>query len=124
MTAREPRGAGTSVASTLLLSLVGTTCCALPITLIALGAGGAVASLASSAPWLIALSKYKALTFGATAALLGYSWWRLRRVTECSVADARRLRWQRRTLVAAAAILAVSVFAAYALLPITLWLDG
>ena len=51
------RGAGASVFSALGLTLLGTTCCALPITLIALGAGGAVASVTSALPWLVALSE-------------------------------------------------------------------
>ena len=113
-----------SAFSALGLSILGTTCCALPITLVALGAGGAVASLASSAPWLIALSQYKAWTFSVTALVLGYSWWQLRRVEVCDIADAWRLRWQRRILWGASLLLLFSVFAAYGLLPLTLWLEG
>ena len=72
--------AGASVLSAVGLTLLGTTCCALPITLVALGAGGAVASMASSLPWLVALSEYKLATFGFTALALGYSWWQVRRL--------------------------------------------
>ena len=111
-------GTGT-VLSSLGLALLGTTCCALPITLVAVGAGGAVASLASSAPWLITLSMYKAWTFTATALVQGYAWWRLRNALECGVEDARTIRWQRRALVGSTALLGASVFAAYALLPLT-----
>jgi hypothetical protein len=113
-----------SVFSALGLSVLGTTCCALPLTLVALGAGGAVASLASAAPWLIALSQYKAWTFAGTAALLGYAWWQASRVAVCDVADAARLRWQRGILILATALLVFSIFAAYALLPITIWIEG
>ena len=113
-----------SVFSALGMSIVGTTCCALPLTLGALGAGGAVASLASAAPWLIALSQYKAWTFAGTAAVLGYAWWRARRVAECDISDAAQLRWQRRILVVSTALFVFSLFAAYALLPITIWLEG
>ena len=107
-----------SVLSSLGLALLGTTCCALPITLVALGAGGAVASLASGAPWLIVLSQYKAWTFATTGVVLGYAWWRLRRATECGLEDVRRLRWQRGVLVGSTGLLAVSAFAAYGLLPL------
>lgn len=106
------------------LSVLATTCCALPAALVALGAGGAVASLASSAPWLIALSQYKAWTFAFTAAALGFSWWQAGRVGECDIADARRLRLQRRILGLATALLAIAIFVAYALLPIMTWLDA
>ena len=120
----DPSSSGASVFGSLGLALLGTTCCALPITLVALGAGGAVASLASSAPWLIALSQYKAWTFGATAAVQGYAWWRLRNATQCGLEDAGRLRWQRRLLLLSTVLLAASLFAAYALLPLFLWLDS
>ena len=82
-----------SVLSGLGLALLGTTCCALPIALVALGAGGAVAALVSTAPWLVVLSQYKAWTFAATASVQGYAWWRLRNATRCGLADARRMRW-------------------------------
>lgn len=113
-----------STISALGLSLLGTTCCALPITLVALGAGGTVASLASAAPWLVTLSQYKAWTFAATAAVLGFAWWRASAVEACDVADAGRLRIQRRILWASTILLGLSIFAAYALLPLTTWLGG
>ena len=121
------RSAGSSVVSAVGLTLLGTTCCALPIALVALGAGGAVASMASSLPWLVALSKYKLATFSFTAVVMGYSWWQVRqlgRSGECSIADAKRLRLQHRVLGAASAVFAVSIFAAYALLPIVMWFDN
>ena len=121
------RGAGTSILSAVGLTLLGTTCCALPITLVALGAGGAMASMASSLPWLVALSKYKLATFSFTAVALGYSWWRVRRLgksANCSVEDAKRLRIQSWVLRATSALFVVSIFSAYALLPIVKWLDG
>lgn len=111
-----------SVLSSVGLALLGTTCCALPITLVALGAGAAIASLASSAPWLVTLSKYKAWTFGITALVQGYAWWRLRNAAACGIEDARTIKWQHRVLVGSSALLALSVFAAYGLLPMTQWL--
>jgi len=38
------------------LALLGTTCCALPIALVSLGMGGAVASMMSAVPMLAWLS--------------------------------------------------------------------
>ena len=117
-------GAGASVLSALGLSLLGTTCCALPIALVALGAGGSVASLVSAAPWLVTLSEYKAATFSATGLVLGYAWWRVRRVSQCDISDAKRLRVQRGVLWASSVIFAASTFAAYAALPLLVWLDS
>ena len=41
------------------LALIGTTCCALPILLVALGMGSAVAAMVSALPWLVTVSQYK-----------------------------------------------------------------
>ena len=101
-----------------------TTCCALPIALVALGAGGAVASMATAMPWLVGLAQYKVITFSLAGLALGYSWWQVRRVTQCSVADAKRLLWQRRLLQVSGALFLVSAFMAFALLPLTIWLEG
>ena len=106
------------------LALLGTTCCALPIALVSLGMGGVVASLVATLPWLAWLSQYKAITFFITALVLAYSWWRLHRTGHCDLTSARLLKWQRRILAANSLIFIVSVFAAYALLPIALWLDN
>jgi len=109
------------------LAVLGTTCCALPIALVALGMGSSVASLVSVLPWLAWLSQYKAITFSVTALVLAYSGWRLRRInraTQCSIEDGKRLKWQKRLLGVSAVIFGVAVFAAYALLPITLWWDS
>lgn len=114
----------TSLYSGLGLALVGTTCCALPIAMVALGLGGAVASMVSVMPWLTTLSQYKAVTFSLTALVLIYCGWRLHRVRVCSLEDKRHLRWQNAVLWSSATILLLSLFAAYALLPITQWLEG
>ena len=119
--------AGGSVFTAVGLTLLGTTCCALPIALVALGAGGAVASMASSLPWLVALSEYKLATFAFTAAALGYSWRQLRKLGlshSCSIADAKRLRIQSWVLRGSTVVFGASVFAAYALLPIVMWFDN
>ena len=113
-----------SVAAATSLTILGTTCCALPMVLVALGAGGAMASMASALPWLVALSKHKLATFGLTAAALGYSWWRVRTLAvSCNIGDARRLQVQKWVLRGAALVFGLSVFSAYALLPLVLWLE-
>ena len=113
----------TSLFSGLGLALIGTTCCALPIVLVALGLGSAVASMVAVMPWLTTLSQYKVVTFSLTAAALVYSYWRLHRIKVCALADKNRLRWQKAVLWSSSAILLLSLFAAYVLLPITLWLE-
>ena len=120
------RSAGASVLSAVGLTLLGTACCALPIAVVALGAGGAVASMASSLPWLAALSEYKLVTFGFTAVALGYSWWKVLQLGKsgaCSIEDAKRLHLQSWVLRAATVVFVVSISAAYALLPIVMWFD-
>ncbi len=114
-----------SIASAAGLTVLGTTCCALPIALVALGAGGAVASMASAAPWLVALSEYKLATFGVTAAALAYSWLQVRKLAaSCSIADAKRMRVQKWVLRCATLVFGISVLAAYALLPLVMWFDN
>ena len=54
-----------------LFTSAGTlVCCALPALFVSLGAGATLAGLVSAAPWLVALSKYKAWTFGISGVLL------------------------------------------------------
>ena len=65
-----------------LFTSAGTlVCCALPALFVTLGAGAALAGLVSTAPWLIALSKYKAWTFGLSGAMIlfaGFMRWKAR----------------------------------------------
>ena len=115
-----------SIWSGLGLALLGTTCCALPVVLVLLGAGGAVASLVSALPWLAWLSARKAWLFSATALVLAYSWWRLGRLGRsgrCGLEEAAMARAQRRLLWVSTAVLALSVLAAYAAAPIARWID-
>ncbi len=54
-----------------LFTSVGTlVCCALPALFVTLGAGAALAGIVSAAPWLVALSKYKAWTFGISGVMI------------------------------------------------------
>lgn len=69
------------------LSLFASTstllCCALPALLVTLGLGASLAGFVSAAPWLVALSKYKAWLFAGSGLLLaGAGWltWRARRL--------------------------------------------
>ncbi len=109
------------------LALTGTTCCALPAVLVTAGMGGTVASLVSAMPWLVWLSRYKAVTFSVTALVLLYSWWRLtklKREGSCTLSSKRWLRWQKRLLWVNSTIFVVALFAAYALLPLMRWLES
>lgn len=106
------------------LALLGGTCCALPIALVTLGMGGAVASMLSVAPWLATLAQYKLVTFTLTAIIIAYSWWRVRAVRQCEIGDEPRLRLQQAVLWATTGVFLISIFAAYALYPITRYLDA
>ena len=106
------------------MALLGTTCCALPIVLVALGMGSAIASLISVMPWLTTLSHYKGVTFTLTTIVIGYSWYRLNHAGHCKIEDAGHLKYQRWFLSISTFIFVISLFAAYALFPLTLWLDG
>jgi hypothetical protein len=54
-----------------LFTCVGTLlCCALPALFVTLGAGAALASLISNAPWLVALSEHKQWVFAISGGLL------------------------------------------------------
>ncbi|MCZ6560117.1 MAG: hypothetical protein O6931_04410 [Gammaproteobacteria bacterium] len=107
-----------------ILALTGATCCALPIALVALGLGSVVASTVSAMPWLGTMAEYKTLTFSLTALILGYSWWRFRSSRECEIGEGRRLRVQQIILWVITAVFGASIFAAYALYPLTLFLDN
>jgi hypothetical protein len=79
---KNPLRQTAGLATLSLFTSAGTlVCCALPALMVTIGAGAALAGLVSAAPWLVALSKYKALTFGVAGALLlgaGVMQWRAR----------------------------------------------
>ena len=57
-----------------LFTSVGTLlCCALPSVLVLFGLGASVASILSSAPWLVTLSRHKGWTFAVSGILIGLS---------------------------------------------------
>lgn len=112
-----------SVLSGAGLAILGTTCCALPILLISIGAGSAMASLVSIFPWIAPLSKYKLVIFSFTFLVQAYAWWQVLRVSQCSIADAHRLRWQKRILWVSTSLLILSAFAAYLAVPLLRWIE-
>jgi hypothetical protein len=65
-----------------LFTSIGTLlCCALPALLVTLGMGAALAGLVGSAPWITAISDYKAAVFtvaGVLIALAASMQWRAR----------------------------------------------
>lgn len=109
----------------LLFTTSGTLlCCALPITLVSLGMGATVASMAASAPWLITLSQYKAWMFLLSAVLIGLaSWVVLRPGRSCPVepelaaACKQADRWNR-IFIGVSAVMWLLGFAAAYLLPL------
>lgn len=69
----------------LALASSGTTliCCALPALFISLGAGAVLASLVSTFPALVWLSKHKALLFIGAGVMLAIGGWLQRRPAAC-----------------------------------------
>ena len=67
-----------ALSATTPVAVLGTiVCCAIPITLVALGAGSVVASMVSTFPWLVTLTEHKALIFVLSALLLAANYWAL-----------------------------------------------
>ena len=115
-----------------LFTTMGTiVCCALPITLVALGMGAAMASLVSKAPFLVTLSQHKNLVFAISGSLLGLSGWILYRPgrtcpTEPGLAALcrRAEKWNRRIFCLSISLWGVGFFAAFLALPLRIWLEG
>ena len=110
---------------TLFLSTGTLLCCALPILLVSLGLGAAVAGMIGAAPWLVILSQHKVWLFAGTFLLLAGGGWVVYRpgracptdrelARACAVAD----RWNRRVWWFALSIWAIGTFMAYLWLPL------
>ncbi len=107
-------------------AVLGTlVCCALPITLVAIGAGSVMASVVASAPWLVVLSQYKAWVFGFSVVLLVGNFWVLYRSTSsvCRPGGVCHIshpfgRWMRRLYWGSVGLYLVGVAAAYLSLPV------
>jgi len=110
---------GSGVTWFTLFASTGTlVCCALPIILVTLGMGAAVASLTSAFPFLITLSQHK--TWG----------WLIHRPGRSCPTDprlqhacTRSQRWNRRIYWTSVIIWAIGFFAAYLALPLRIWLE-
>lgn len=117
---------------TLFASLGTLVCCALPVLLVVVGLGTALASALSAAPWLVWLSRQKAWVFLASGVLLSANFAyvfriapRLRAAGTGCVADdpgacERAARFSQAVLWASAGIYAIAFFVAFALGPILL----
>lgn len=114
-----------------LFASAGTlVCCALPIVLVSLGFGAAVAATTSALPLLITLSQHKTWVFAGSALLLALNAALLRSATARCPADpalATRCRradaWNRRVFIIALGVWMVGFFAAYLALPLARWLE-
>ena len=107
----------------LLFSTSGTlVCCALPITLVTLGLGATVASVATTAPWLVTLSQHKGWVFSISGILIGLALWAVYRpgrscptdpdlAAACEQADL----WNRRFIWISASLWLIGFAAAYLL---------
>lgn len=107
-------------------AVLGTlVCCALPITLVSLGAGGVMAALLGTAPWLVALSSHKGWVFLGAGVLLAANYWALYRSggVACQPGGACHPshplgRWLRRVYWGSVVLFGVGFFAAYLSLPL------
>ncbi|HVH85468.1 MAG TPA: hypothetical protein VM912_02005 [Terriglobales bacterium] len=116
--------------ASLFTSLGTLLCCALPSLLVFLGLGATVASVVSSAPWLISLSLHKNWTFTIAGVLIGANFVYVFRIApklqgagqSCPVGEPSACgtasRVSRIILWASAGIYAVGFFSAYLLAPI------
>lgn len=111
------------------LSLMTTTgtllCCALPVMLVSLGFGAAVAGLTSELPWLIGLSRHKEWIFAVSAIMLALAGWLIRRPGRTCPVDPvlaercdRLDRWNRRIWWTGIVLWSMGLFVAYLALPL------
>ena len=107
----------------LLFTTSGTLlCCALPITLVTLGMGAAVAGLVGSAPWIVTASMHKGWIFLGAGMLIAASAWAVYRPgrvcptdPELAAACERADLWNRRFVWISAGLWAIGFSAAYLL---------
>lgn len=114
-----------------LLASFGTlVCCALPITLVTLGFGAAVAAMSTSVPFLATLTAHKTWVFAGSGALLAVSSWLMFRPgracptdPELGVLCDHTQIWNRRVFWVSVTVWGVGFLAAYIALPLRLWLE-
>lgn len=106
-------------------------CCALPIVLVVLGLGTAVAALTSSFPMLITIAQHKTWVFTASGVLLLLSGWFTYRPGRTCPADpelahvcATAQVWNRKIYWSAVTLWSVGFIAAYLALPVRIWMDS
>lgn len=68
-----------------LVAIFGTLCCAGPVVVAVLGVGGAVAAAR--------MEPLRWYFIGASAALVAFGFWRLRRARRCACLSPRETRW-------------------------------
>ena len=115
-----------------LFTTTGTlVCCALPITLIALGMGATMASLVSNVPFLVTLSEHKILVFIISGGLLALSAWMMYRPGRSCPVDPelnalcnKTQVWNRRIYWFSVVLWCFGFFAAFLVLPLQIWLEG
>lgn len=130
MRSGEVTPAAWGVRAGLLGAILASTCCALPSLLVAVGLGGAVASVIGAAPGVTFLSAHKPWVFGVVGVLLLVAWaavtgrvptaWAQARVCPTGAAprNVRRLWW----IAASLYLLALGV--AYLGAPVVNWLGS
>ncbi len=122
----------TSLTWLALFTTTGTlVCCALPITLIALGMGATMASLVSSVPFLVTLSEHKILVFVISGVLLALSAWMIYRPGRSCPVDPefgelcnKTQLWNRRVYWFTVILWCIGFFAAFLVLPLQIWIEG
>lgn len=109
---------------TLFASTGTLLCCALPILLVSLGFGAALASLTRSLPILVTLAEYECWMFIVSAVLLAITAWVLWFSAQPCASDpvlAQRCQqaklWNRRVFCTASLVWCVGFIAAFLLLP-------
>ena len=109
----------------LLASASTLVCCAIPILLVSLGMGAAVAAASSNFPAIVVLSEYKDYVFSGSALFMAASWWLHKRQLASCPADLelaavcrKAKRLSDRLLWVAVAVWGIGFFAAYLALPL------
>jgi len=116
---------------TLFTSTSTLVCCAIPIILVTLGMGAAVASLVSAFPFLIVLSQYKLWVFIFSGIMLFVSGWLIFKGNKSCPTDPklaaiciRVKKWNRRIYWFSVSLWAIGFIAAFLVLPFQIWLDS
>ena len=117
-----------ALTATVPVAVLGTlVCCALPIALVAVGAGTVVASVVSTVPWLVGLSRHKEWIFLLAGLMLAADYWILYRSTNAVCkpggvchASHRFGRSMRRVFWGSTVVYALGLGAAYLSLPLAI----